>query len=121
MVMANKKKTVMQTFNDGILSICSAKDHEDGTTTLTVKHALLRYHERTVGINRYYRAKQESVEISMLVRIPWHGDVSTQDVAVLGDGRQFGIMQVQKPEGVMPPCLDISLERVVHDYDVDGV
>jgi len=38
--------------------------------------------------------------------------VSTQDVAIPNDGRQYRIVQVQYPEDVQPPVMDLTLEEV---------
>ena len=117
-MLENNQNPQIQVFCDGVLSINGITRHDDGSETLTVKHPLLRYDERTVGINRFYNAKQESVEISLVLRVQRHDGISTQDVAVLSDGRQFHIRQVQHPKGVSPPCCDLSLERVVRDYEL---
>jgi len=117
--MVDKKGVPAQTYNDGVLAIHAVNRHGDGSETLAVKHPLLRYDERTVGMNRYYRAKQENVEVSKVLRAPRHDDISPQDVAVLQDGRQYHIRQVQYPKGVMPPSCDLSLERVAHHYDIE--
>ena len=121
MLKAKSKNPPIQAFNDGVLAVYSISRNGDGSETLTEKYGLLRYAERTVGISRYYKAKQENVEISLLLRIHRLEDISTQDVVVLSDRRQFNIRQVQYPQDIMPPCCDLSLERVTHDYDVDKV
>jgi len=113
-----KRPTKIQTFNDGVLSVHEITRTDDGGESLTVKHALLRYEERTVGISRYYSARQENAEITMLLRVMRRDDISTQDIVVLHDGRQYTIRQVQYPRGIEPPCCDLSLERVTHNYDV---
>jgi len=91
---------------------------------LKLKVGPVRYAERTVGINRYWTAMQANAKIDMVIRIPCTSlrgrsiDVSTQDIAIPIDGAQYRIMQVQKPEDIYPPVLDLSLERLVQKYDI---
>jgi len=47
-------------------------------------------------------------------------DVSTQDVVIPTDGEQYKIVQVQYPEDVYPPVMDLSLERIDAAYDIAG-
>jgi hypothetical protein len=62
-----------QSFNDGVVNIYSVSDTSvDGgmpTETLTLKQTL-RYHERTVGLTRFYTAKQANVEVKYVLRCP---------------------------------------------------
>lgn len=116
---AVKKATEFQTFNDGFLKVYAVDDKGDGEYKLTLKHGKLRYDERTVGIDRYYKAKQDNVEITKVLRIPRLRGISTQDVAVLENGEQYHIRRAVPPQNVTPPCWDLSLERVTHDYDAD--
>jgi len=115
----NSRSPPMQTFNDGVLAIYAIERHPDGSETLTPKHELLRYDERTVGIGRYYRAKHENAEITRVLRVPRHNDISTQDVAVATDGQQYNIRQVQYPKEATPACCDLSVERVTQNYDIE--
>lgn len=110
-----------QTFNDGVVNIYSVGNiavpgnmPKDG---LTIKVSLLRYEERTVGMGRFWTAKQAAVKIDQLVRTPQLRSVSTQDVAVLIDGEQYKIAQVQYPKDVEPPSMDLSLERLEVAYE----
>ena len=110
-----------QNFNDGVVSIYAVSDTGvDGgmpTETLTLKHTL-RYHERTVGLNRFYTAKQANVEVKYVLRCPQLRDISTQDIAIPNDGKQYRIIQVQYPEDIVPPVMDLTLEELLQDYDM---
>lgn len=114
------RKAEIQAFNDGVLSVHGIARHDDGSDTLSLKHASLRFSERTVGFSRYYAAMQENVKVEMVVRVPRHDDISTQDVVII-NGLQYEIAQVQHPKGAYPPCCDLSLMRVAHDYDTDRI
>ena len=81
-----------------------------------MKHSL-RFDERTVGMNRFYAAMKNNVKVDMVVRVHRLSNVSTQDVAVV-NYEQYKIKQVQYPSDVEPPCMDLSLERLVQKYDL---
>lgn len=78
---------------------------------------------RTVGVQRYYAARQAQVNIEKVIRIPNPGNVeiTTRDVARFdGEERLYRIDQVQEV-AVYPPCLDLTLvnydtgeERIVN-------
>jgi len=113
----------VQTFNDGILNIYSVGNiAEPGNMPkdgLTLKIGPLRFEERTVGMSRFWTAKQEQVKIDRLVRVPKHINVSTQDIAVI-NSEQYEIKQVQYPKDVEIPVMDLSLERLVQVYEIKG-
>jgi hypothetical protein len=102
----------IQTFNDGVVKIY---DLTDGV--LALKHTL-HYHERTVGMSRHYTAKQAQVKIAYVLRCPRLRDVSTQDIAVPLDGKQYRIEQIQYPEDIKPSVMDLTLEELTADYKV---
>lgn len=92
----------------------------------------LPYRERTVGIQRYYTAKEHQSNITHVVRCPRPPDrivkgvtvevVSTLEKVVLPTGQQYSIVQVQYPEDIVPRVMDLSLEVMrqrmeVHDVD----
>jgi len=111
-----------QTFNDGIANIYSVGNiavpggmPKDG---LTLKLEKIRYKERTVGLNRYWAAMQSSVQVSRLLRMPRLNSVSTQDIVIPTDGEQYKIVQIQYPEDMYPPVMDLSLERIDAAYDI---
>jgi hypothetical protein len=113
------KKT--QSFNDGIVKIYTVSDIGiDGgmpTEALTRKRAL-RYHERTVGLTRFYTARQANVEVKYVLRCPRLRDVSAQDVAIPNYGKQYRIVQVQYPKDIGPPVMDLTLEELLQEYDI---
>lgn len=114
-----KPKT--QTFNDGIIDIYSVGNiatpgnmPKDG---LTAKVSNLRFEEHIVGMSRYWTAKQDQAQISLLVRAQRINSVTTHDVAIL-NGQQYGILQVQYLNDIEPPCMDLSLERLEVTYEI---
>lgn len=110
-----------QTYNDGVVSIYTVSDvSQPGgmpVEALTLKEAL-RYEERTVGLTRFYAALQNNVNIKYVLRCPRIRSVSTQDVAVPVDGKQYKIVQIQYPQDVEPPSMDLTLEELSPVYDI---
>ena len=117
-MIRNRNNT--QSFNDGTVRVYAVKNaSEPGNLPveeLELKHEL-RYCERTVGIKRYYAALQANVQIDRVLRCNRREDVSTQDVAIV-NGCNYVIGQVQYPQDVLPPCMDLSLKRVEKVYGI---
>ncbi len=111
-----------QTFNDGVVTFYlvsnTAAAGSKPNETLTYKQSL-RYMERTVGITRYYAAKQANVRVDYVLRCQKRRDISTQNIAVPNDGKQYRIIQVQYPEVSGLPVMDITLEEVTAVYDIE--
>ena len=110
-----------QTFNDGIVKVYvltnTAAAGEMPKEGLTLKQTL-RYKERTVGLNRYWTAQQANVTVKYVLRCPLIRGVSAQDIAIPNDGKQYRIVQVQYPEDVDPPVMDLTLEEITAKYDI---
>lgn len=83
-----------------------------------LKKAVLRYEEMRMGINRYYSAKQNQVDIERVIRCPRAGGVSSQDVAITENGRQYRVDYVQSVLNVWPESVDITLARIDQVYEV---
>lgn len=76
----------------------------------------LRYRRRTVGIQRYYTAKQFREQIDEVIRCPLVQDVSVLDRVYLPVSKYwYVIRQVQYPENATVPVMDLSLERTEDD------
>ncbi len=110
-----------QTYSDGMVDIYNVENvAEKGNMpdeNLNQKYAL-RYDERTVGLQRRYLFRQEQVEVKYVLRCQLRRDVSTQDVAIPNDGKQYSIKEIQYPSDVAPPSMDLTLEEVESPYDV---
>ena len=114
-----------QSFPDGVVSVYKVTDlalpgdlPKEG---LVLKQSL-RYKERTVGLNRYYAALQNNIKVDFVIRCPEVRGLSEKAtdilVAILIDGYQYEVKQIQYIEDSMPPAMDLSLERAGSDYDV---
>jgi len=113
----------VQTFNDGVVMIFKLKNTaEPGNTPVEklILKQVLRYKERTVGFGRYYTAKQQNIKVANVIRCPRVRGLSEKDtdilIAVLVDGNQYKVEQVQYIEGSNPPVMDLTLERVKQTY-----
>ena len=110
--MPRRKDTKFTTFNDGSLDICSVK----GRKIVETRQAGIRFGFRTVGIKRFYEAKVLSNQIDEVVAILPVEDISTMDICIIGEKR-YKIIQIQNKYDATPPCLLLSLERVVTTYE----
>lgn len=112
-----------QMFNDGVVSIYAkvniAQPGSKPKNTLHLKIGSLRYKNRTVGMGRYWVAMQAHAKIDLVLRVPFLPDISTHDVAIPIDGKQYMIVQIQQPEDITPPVIDLSLERLEATYEVN--
>ena len=71
----------------------------------------LPYRRKTVGVTRFFNGLQADYTIDNRIRTPRRDGVTTQDVAETHDGKRYWIRQVQYPEDIIPPCMDLALER----------
>ena len=113
---------ISQAFNDGDLAVFDVSDAAD-TGKMPVKKLTLkgrlRYEAQKVGLNRFYLAKQNNVEVKLVLRCPWKDEVSTQDAVIPLDGNVYRIEQKQSVPGVWPRCMDLTLARFTEKYEVD--
>ena len=104
---------VTQDYNDGIVTIYAAADSAQPgyqpKPTLTKKYTL-RYDEQRVGIQRYYEAMQNQVQVERVLRVP-RAKITNQDIAETEDGVKYRIDLVQTVDLVYPPSLDLPLTR----------
>lgn len=115
---------VSQPFSDGLVRIYDVADvaapglkpQEGLELALT-----LRYAERKLGINRYYAAKQNQVEVERVLRVPRVQGLNTQQVAITEDGRQYRIDMVQLAADVLPLSVDITLVAIKQDYAAEVI
>ena len=117
-------KSKAETFNDGLVqvfSIVNGAEAGDKPIELLRRKCRLRYKERTVGMGRFYTALQAQARIDRLLRCQRIEGVSTLDIAIPNDNAQYRIVQVQYPEDVVPPVMDLTLERLTVDYRIGGV
>lgn len=110
--MPRRKDKNFVTFNDGVLDICKA----NGRKIVKTHVAGIRFGFRTVGYKRYYEAKVLSNQIDEAVVIPYNCPVNTLDVCII-QGEQYRIVQAQRKFDTAPPCLLLSLEKIIPVYE----
>ena len=112
---------VSQPYPDGVVTVCRVEDVANPgfqpVKRLAPKERLL-YQERSLGLSRYYAGRQNQVEIQRVIRTPYRPEVSSQDVAVTQDGRQYRIDLVQRVQDVYPPSMDLTLAKVEQRWEV---
>lgn len=104
---------VTQPFNSGIVQIYRVSDEATPgyrPRPVRVLVETLRYEERTLGLTRYYAAKEAQVEVQRVIRTPHRRGVSPQDIAVTEDGSAYRIDLIQGVSS-FPPSMDLTLTR----------
>ena len=88
----------VETFPDGVVEV-----YAESGRTLGEKKATLRFEKQTVGVNRYYQARESisSSEIDRVIKVPHTSLVDRMDIVLVKteDDRQYRILRIQeKPE-----------------------
>ena len=105
---------ITQNFNEGEITIYRTDDRAQPGYYPQIelsKKVKLRYGKRSLGIQRYYAAAQNQIEVKRVVRVPKHPDVTNQDVAQTEDGTYYRIDHVSDVEDVYPPSMDLTLAK----------
>lgn len=104
---------ISQSYNDGIVKIYSVEDEAAPgyqpveKLTLTVE---LAYEERSVGVKRYYAAKQAQETVKRVLRVQHlQNPPGPRNKAVTEDGAEYRIDLIQKVPDVWPPSDDLTL------------
>ena len=112
---------VSQPFSSGVVKIYKVENIAvpgfKAKAELTQTETLF-YEELRLGINRYYSGKQNQVEIECVIRTPRRESVSSQDIAITENGKQFRVDLVQLATDAYPPSMDLTLTRVEQEYEV---
>lgn len=106
---------VSQSYNDGIVTIYSVTDGAKPgyqPMPMLAEKITLRYAEQRLGIQRYYAALQNQVQVERVIRTARAGDITTQDIAITEDGRKYAVYMVQSVQDVYPPSVDITLSKI---------
>ena len=111
---------ISQQFNDGMVKIYTVTDVAEvgyqPKEMLEPKYSLA-FEERALGINRLYLSRQNNAEIKRVIRVQ-RVSISSQDVVITHDGKQYRIDTVQAVQGVYPPSLDLSLKAIEQKFEV---
>ena len=107
---------VTQDFNDGVVAVYTVTDsaapgYQPKPTLVEPPRLTLRYAEQRLGIQRYYDAMQNQIQVERVLRVPRAGQITNQDAAVTEDGRRYRIDLVQTVDDVWPPSQDLTLVK----------
>ena len=115
---------VTQSYNSGVVTVYavtdSARTGYQPVEQLTEK-IKLRYEEQRLGLQRYYDAMQNQIQVERVIRVPRAGQITSQDVAETEDGRRYRIDLVQTVDGVWPPSQDLTLVKYQQEEGQNGV
>lgn len=104
---------VTQCYNSGVVSIYTVQDVAQPGYQPQKELTLLcslRYEEQRLGIQRYYEAQQNQVEVERVIRVSKYPGITNQDVAETEDGTRYRIDMVQSAD-TYPPSLDLTLAK----------
>ena len=114
---------ITQCFDDGVVTVYAVTDaaapgYQPKPQLVAPPKAVLRYEEQRLGLQRYYEAMQNQIQVERVIRTPRHGQITNQDVAITEDGRQYRIDLVQTVQNVWPASQDLTLAKIEQIYDV---
>lgn len=122
---------ITQCFGDGVVTVYAVTDaaapgYQPKPQLVKPPKAVLRYEEQRLGIQRYYEAMQNQIQVERVIRTPRYGQITNQDIAMTEDGRQYRIDLVQTVQNVWPASQDLTLVRIeqivlVSDSDTEEV
>ena len=105
--MEIKTPIKFETFNDGFVDI-----YETDFNDKIIRNTRKRYFfgNKTVGIKRYYAARQNDIDIKLVIHIHKNLNITTENAAVIKSTR-YKIVQVQHFDNKNPAITVLSLEQ----------
>ena len=112
-----KPRLEMQAFTDGKCIIGESRNlaakGKMPDWQPVIKHEL-RFENRAISMNRRQEYLQHDMRIDKLIRCRRQRDMSTNYLATI-EGEAYHIRRIDHPVGIMPPVMDLSLEKVKQD------
>lgn len=119
-----RESEISQSYNDGLVDIYQPADVAPpgyAPKIVLQRVGYLAFAELRLGIQRYYAAKQNQIQVEKVLRVQKGFPVTSQMVAVIrGQELQYAIEQVQVADGIYPPSLDLTLTKVAQILPVEG-
>lgn len=115
-----KSDAITQTYNNGIIRIYAVTNTAAPGRKPQIGETLIEtlpYEEQSIGVTRYYQARQNQVNIEKVVRVPFRQALNNKMTAKLEDGEAYRIDFVQPRLDVFPASMDLTLKQ----YDQSGV
>ena len=119
-----KNRLKLESYPDGVVKIYGLDEPTNTGNMPKDTYSLretLRYRSRTVGNQRYFSALLAGVKVSRVLRCPFRGSVTGEDIAITEDGRKFYVRLAQLVEGSNPLSMDLSLEEVLQEHEFTGI
>lgn len=116
-MLPQKPRREMQAFTDGLCVISETSNLAPKGKKPDWQPAIryrLRFTERAISINRRQSYLQHDMRIDRLIRCRRQDSIDTNHVATIGD-TTYNIRKIDHPVGVLPPVMDLALERVRQD------
>lgn len=109
-----KDKTNNTAFNDGVLTILRKNETSDNGDMPAVTYSdlwSLPYNRMTVGVTRYYTAKQAGENVKTVVRTLYRPVETSDRVLIFGNTGvdTLQILQVQVVQDSSPQMMDLTL------------
>jgi SPP1 family predicted phage head-tail adaptor len=115
-----KSDAITQTYNNGTVRIYAVTNTAEPGRKPQIGETLIEtlpYEEQSIGVTRYYQARQNQVDIEKVVRVPFRQALNNKMAAKLEDGEAYRIDFVQPRLDVFPVSMDLTLKQ----YDQSGV
>ena len=115
---------VTQGYNSGVVTVYAVTDSARPgyqPVEALIEKIKLRYEEQRLGLQRYYDAMQNQIQVERVIRVPRAEQITSQDVAETEDGRRYRIDLVQTVDGVWPPSQDLTLVKYQQEEGQNGV
>lgn len=119
-----RESDISQSYNDGLVDIYRETDTAPAgyaPRPAPVKVGTLAFAEQRLGVQRYYSAAQNQLQLERVLRVPKGFRVDSQMVAVVrGAETRYRIDLVQTVPDVYPASLDLTLSRIVQQLPREG-
>lgn len=94
-------------FNDGIINFYETDENNEIISNTQLR---CRFHAKKIGINRYYAARSNDIELSKLIAIHRDDRITTAFAAVI-DKTRYKIEQISTNTSTNPPTTELSLSQ----------
>ncbi len=105
--MKIKTSIEFTSFNDGIVDFYETDENDEIISNTRLRY---RFHEKKIGVNRYYAARSNDIELSKLIAIHRNDYITPAFAAVIGKTR-YKIEQVQNNRTTNPSTTELSLSQ----------
>lgn len=94
-------------FNDGVVDFYETDENDEIISNTQLQS---RFHAKKIGVNRYYAARSNDIELSKLIAIHRNDCITTAFAAVI-DKTRYKIEQISTNTSTNPPTTELSLSQ----------